>query len=112
MTSRLCVGAMRDGRRRRLTAATVREGPGAGGLYAALCCSVTLLPLSRIESLTKEGQEDTGYETHSTRFCSVVAGRTRAVVFYSLRNVEAPGARQDISELELLWEHARSARKT
>lgn len=36
LTSWLSVGAMRDGRRRRLTAATGREVPGAGVLYAAL----------------------------------------------------------------------------
>jgi hypothetical protein len=35
-TSWLSVGAMGDGRRRRLTAATGREGPGAGVLHAAL----------------------------------------------------------------------------
>jgi hypothetical protein len=35
-TSWLSVGAMRDDRRRRLSAATGREGPGAGVLYAAL----------------------------------------------------------------------------
>ena len=36
LTSWLSVGAMRDDRRRRLTAATGREGPGAGVLHAAL----------------------------------------------------------------------------
>lgn len=36
LTSWLSVGAMRDGRRRRLTAATGREVPGAGVLHAAL----------------------------------------------------------------------------
>jgi hypothetical protein len=35
-TSWLSVGAMRDDRGRRLSAATGREGPGAGVLYAAL----------------------------------------------------------------------------
>ena len=36
LTSWLSVGAMRDGRCRRLTAATGREVPGAGVLHAAL----------------------------------------------------------------------------
>ena len=36
LTSWLSVGAMRDGRRRRLNAATGREGLGAGVLHAAL----------------------------------------------------------------------------
>ena len=36
LTSWLSVGTMRDGRRRRLTAATGREVPGAGVLHAAL----------------------------------------------------------------------------
>jgi hypothetical protein len=35
-TSWLSVGAVRDGHCRRLNAATGREGPGAGVLYAAL----------------------------------------------------------------------------
>lgn len=54
--------------------------------YTPPCdCSITLLPSSRMESLIKEGQEDTGYENHPTRSCPAVARRARAVAFYSLQ---------------------------
>jgi len=43
-----------------------------------------------MESLIKEGQEDTGYENHPTRSCSAVARRTRAVAFYSLQQCGSP----------------------
>jgi hypothetical protein len=53
-------------------------------------CSLTLLPSSRMESLIKEGQEDTGYENHLTRSYSAVARRTRTVAFYSLQQRGSP----------------------
>jgi len=43
-----------------------------------------------MESLIKEGQEDTGYENHPTRSCPAVARRARAVAFYSLQQCGSP----------------------
>ena len=48
-------------------------------------CSIMLLPSLRIESLIKEGQEDTRYENYPTRSYPAVARRARAVAFYSLQ---------------------------
>jgi hypothetical protein len=80
---------MRDGR---LTTAMVAKIQGQESYSPPCDCSITLIPSSRMESLVKEGQEDTGCENHPTRSYSAVARRARAVAFYSLQQRGSPGS--------------------